>query len=1199
LLLQRVRGEVSEDVWSVVLVGACRLPAPATRAACALLHALTWARTGTTSTGKSLLLNLIGMLSEADESTYASREHKAGTQSFQIRGEPYSLEAIGVIAGLLRDEHGIAADEVQAKLDSIVELRSPPELTPALAAAENLRQKQLAHDKTYAPVADFAFAGKSTFPRFLLPSGTRCGVTTSLSTMNRYGGRYHTFAETYSEDDLRARLHKFLVSERTLWRSPDFSAAVEALDKDETEDRQFNFLAWNACVAQSLALGEGGLDELQIEVYAECTFDEQPDILKSEVCAAAKDIELHEEVQTRLGRFIIYAGRGEHLAIDREFVRHRLEELTSAGAHTRESYILRHLWCFGPWAVLQGGKEVVDAPGTADNTPLHRKQLEDACENADHIILMAPKNVAAPTDTLEVVASNGVLQKFLDPESNLQLTIIHNHEKQCIGLQNFRNRVSEDEAKACQASVNALVKQLKKQSKKTVEELRSMVARRVRVLTVHMLLYAGLKLFPDRDVALTDRDELLKHTQGATLLGLFEGMNLERVCESVEGLQTGPLASARAAVASRIVQAQPRPGGAALRTTANALATLATGERVPGKFTRMWTGILRTLEAQFDTVAQDPPRRVLQEETTAAYAAFCDALDVHFDGAAGEATRECWLRARPRFVKPENVAKAQKAHVLLGNQSSACPYGMDLRSLLCGSLSLPANAVATLMEHVEAALASTADACGTLLKEQLVAIAGHDEAQTALARTLIVQEFAQIEGRSILQEPLAGLSAKFSKTKLTRMLNKEKEQALQAEIACRAPQAAAGDAAGVATLVDDRISALVAAVKTRVKNRMRVLLDELCAEATVALKPNPSRRGGGFRAQPAMVEYVQAACEYVETALDPTDSETRLQALQKLRMRGDDAAARIGQLVQALRAALGDISSLGAAAERYQDAIILFRQLQEQFPSGAALPRPEHLNQQNCRPLPVEPGWRPLNERVTTIAAFKRALATAADVQHMPLVRTALAAQQPVPLRDLDPTEHVEPCDSLWYALAHQLFMTQGTDAAISLKDAVLMRMLQYYGAPQLAERFRTRYFDGVTVKQRVEDLRSGRCAAGLFELVMAANLYNVQVCVWPAAPADPASPKAAASPLLVFHGNRPLPRAYNVVLAGEPVAFCSVVRRKAAGVSWSSRLVEERRFDLLPGEERGLKPAPPQSQSKRVAKEGGSAGVSDKRACS
>jgi hypothetical protein len=77
-----------------------------------------------------------------------------------------------------------------------------------------------------------------------------------------------------------------------------------------------------------------------------------------------------------LGLFEVFAGSGKYLHVDRAYVREMLRDITGSVVISRQSYVYKHVYQFNPSRLLQGGKGFVDAPGTADHTPLHRGHLK-------------------------------------------------------------------------------------------------------------------------------------------------------------------------------------------------------------------------------------------------------------------------------------------------------------------------------------------------------------------------------------------------------------------------------------------------------------------------------------------------------------------------------------------------------------------------------------------------------------------------------------------------------------------------------------------------------------------------------------------------------------------------------------------------------------------------------------------------------
>jgi hypothetical protein len=648
-----------------------------------------------------------------------------------VGAAPYRLEALGVISGLLS---GFTGDGLAAELALRVDMRSPHRLAPEDVDAAVASSRAYAQSSIYEPLEKFAFDGKRAFPRYMHPAGTRFDVTTRLSTADRYGARYHAFGESFTEPEVREKLLAFLLKERALRASPaGYKEAVRALDAEAKAMRLHEFYRWNACVTADMALGDGKLEKTSLNHYERQRVNSLPAVFTAAAEPDASDIVLQDDVAPQLGRFVVYAGRGKHLHIDREYVLGHLHAMTANSK--RQAYIYKKVWAFGPWALLKGGKELVDAPGTGDNAPLHRQHLKNACRDAHHVIMMAGKNLGSPDDVLESMEEFNVLQRFLDPNEKLQLSVVQNHETSCFGLAAFRDRDRNDEDLAKHETINALVSKLCELTDIPMDELRADVESRVRVHTVYTLLYAGLKLFPDRAAAAEDLEEVLRDTQGASLLGLLEGLNLGRVCEVMETLRIGPLANAVATVRARI--SRTSAGGDA----GDVLRVRALNMLKPN-MKEAKAGMRRTLCSEFESRSADAPRSVLDDGITEAFTTFENAMQEHLaaDGAAVRLAHTAWRRARGRFIGDANREKALTALAAAPQQAVAGPRGMDLHNLLC-SFSLPPAVVDELLADVDSALSACEDACCTLVNAQLLALARGDE-QQALVRRLIEQEFA-------------------------------------------------------------------------------------------------------------------------------------------------------------------------------------------------------------------------------------------------------------------------------------------------------------------------------------------------------------------------------------------------------------------------------------------------------------------------
>jgi hypothetical protein len=183
LCTQRTRREVADDVCSTVLVGL-------------------------TSSGKSALLNTALLLTEVDERTYSSREHKANAPRFNLRGSEVRLEAVGIIRDLLLDE-GVKPDDLDAKLAACVHLVQPKLKAEQQARAVKIAaMRERAGSDLYGRVEQYLLntgAGGSDglqLPDFLFHVGDKGEVTTRLATAARYGHQYHVFGHVYTEEEV-------------------------------------------------------------------------------------------------------------------------------------------------------------------------------------------------------------------------------------------------------------------------------------------------------------------------------------------------------------------------------------------------------------------------------------------------------------------------------------------------------------------------------------------------------------------------------------------------------------------------------------------------------------------------------------------------------------------------------------------------------------------------------------------------------------------------------------------------------------------------------------------------------------------------------------------------------------------------------------------------------------------------------------
>ena len=1130
-----------------------------------------------------------------------SKEHQASAAAFKYKDREYRYEALGVIQRLLRDAHPEKGDdEIQDEVDNCVVLDTKTNTAEAEDEERKVTEKLI-----YGRAETMAFDGRSDgMPEFLHHIGSAGGPTTRVSTANRYGAKYHMFHEMQTEDDLRLDLHTFLRRERMLRAAPGgVRVAAAALTTDEREDRNYMFGVWNAAVAEDCVLGIGGASEESIAKYQFAKHGALPSLLTQQHEPQPKDIPLHAEAEALLGKFLLFCGRGERLHSDRRLVREQLKStaLDNESEQVRKIYLLKKVWAFGPWLLLQGGKEIVDAPGSGDLTPLHRRQLRNAIEAADHVILVGEANIAAPVGALQALQDSGALERFR--RGTLQLSMVHNHEKRKLGLANFKQRDLTAEAKAAKNSKGALFSLLMElEGDGDVDDPTDVVTdrinSRVRVLTIYSLLYAGLKLCPARAESVLEPAELqqvLADTQGEKLLALLEGLNLDHVCETLETLSKGPLASARDALRTRLARLDVPTASATLH---GRVADLTAPE--PSRATKTRKDNIRDAISNSYSGTAISPHNKLRDRLQSALSDFHAAVRSDFEG---EATRRLadarWRRARVKLVA--DAAGAQQAHRALQNDEPG-PAGMDLQNALYGNMLLPADAVETLVTAVDDAFNEFVSDCTALLTDQLFVVAGFDVAEQNVAQRTL-REFASVEGRALLMSRASSARAGRlgSRSQLTRQLTAAKVSALQREVGAKTPVPSDNDTAGVATLVETHRARLYTTTLTEFEARTAQIVTGMMLDISRALRP-VTVRPRHARKTPAMDSYIDSALDYMCVMLDPKPSADARKTLTALCARGDEASALLDEVVAALRQAQENASTLGAAMGHSLEILALFRPLYRELGDGPSV-RSMPLHTRNNMPLPN--GVKLVNATAPggQGAAFNSRLAMRGNEQYVTALEGVLATQR-IPLAiPEDGAANVGALDdSLWSVLASQLFHSRdgGGPRAVAarLRTVTLAYMTAHYGNARRAAKFLQEH--GVALATYVEQLRTGDRRAGLLELMHACWVRRVQVCVWVA--------DESATRLLVYHNpgaaHQPGPRAFNIALVNGGDEFKPVVRKRLAdgggGVQWSASegaVTGLHEYHLLPGEQRGMRPVssaalPKRSALKRTASGGRGAGA-------
>jgi hypothetical protein len=1016
-------------------------------------------------------------------------------------------------------------------------------------------------------------------------------------------------------------------------------AVLKGAEIDITDDhaRKEFFCRWNACVVPDQAIGDGLFTDIG-EAFQNFKGGviELPDLFTRDAEPVAADIMLRPDIErcgrcgrqlrlsasvllwrtnarplltriphfirSKLGRFEIYAGGGQFLHADRDYMSAKLKEIS--GKESRQAFIYRQLYQFTPCRLLQGGKAFVDAPGTGDKTPLHRGHLkvrahrpsssrvptggppahagrthdartrlysihackcadlryparsrtQTACEDADHVIAVAKKQLGVGDDTLEVLAEFGVLRRFLLQQC--KLTVLHNHETDnslrgvavfCDGRSERQEHLSVEQdcasstlaalmGQLMQEPAFAQVAEARQQTRaEAYAALRARVIKEVRIQAVYPLTFASLTINPE---AVMDQlhdgervESVLLNTYGAKLLGLLEGLNLERVSDPVSRFVDGPLTDARVAVSARLLQAAAYTGSEVLHDSIERLRRSRRNvQSGPARQLR------RTMYDQFEPVGDNAPRGVLQRSMADALRAFRDAVRPQFDSSTLAATA-AWQAMRDKFCAPAGASaktaalarrRALEAYAAPTN-GDASPRGMDLEDKLLGTFTLTQTMVDTLVGGVTAATDACSMACCGLADALLLRQLEDLEPVEQVRAAQLLDEFRDLYGLAALHTKVnkSVHHIKLTKHKLTLELNKLKKRLLL-ELVCALPvRPSAADPAGVATLVDARLPVLCTRLLADFMGRVQALARTFEADARDALRTEEKRSKGS---KPRGVElYFNGACEYLSTRCDPERHAGLAARLGVLAQRGDEVHERATQVLANLRAACEDPAALDRAAARYLRMLILQRNLYKDFPDGGNIAPPGALCDAQCVALPCA-------------AALLRDVNNQYDAQGdrrgMPSLTATLAALPPgagplVPVADAP--AGATPHGSLWRALSALLFdpvQPVNEHKPDLLRACVLTQLLKYYAPSGPAARFQQRH--GVSVQEYVAQQRDGTPGAGLLELHTAALLYGVQLALWVAPrPGQPAPTK----PLLASPFTPPTERAYALVLEHSTAA--------------------------------------------------------------
>jgi hypothetical protein len=788
--------------------------------------------------------------------------------------------------------------------------------------------------------------------------------------------------------------------------------------------------------------------------------------------------------------------------------------------------------------------------------------MQAACETADHVIAVAEKNLGVGSDTLKVLAEFGVLNRFLNGEC--KLTVLHNLEKNnglrgvaafCNGRPERADQLLTENGNR-KTTFTALMGELQKepayrnalriaggppatpqQVQQAFAALKLRVESEVRIQAVYPLTFASLTLKPDAAASqLHEADkveDVLRNTYGAKLLGLMEGLNLERVTDPVSRLVHGPLEDTLEAVRKRLTQAEAYTGGEALYSLMESLRR--SRRDVQSAAAR---SLRKTMSQQFDPTeyGEDAPRGLLAAGVKRALAAFETVLNPHFRNTDAVA-RTAWLAMRDRFCAPASAAshareaaqaRALEAHTAPTN-GEASPHGMNLEDRLFGMFTVPQAALDALLEGVNNAVDECCDACAERTHEMLLYETEPLPLPEQQRAANLLDEYRSLEGASTLRGKVPQ-HAKFSARTLTVELNKLKKSVLLKVICKKKPTPTASDPAGVATLVDAHLDELMNTLREEFCARVGKLLEDAEQDVCKALQPVQKRSRGTHPR--GMETYYAGASGHIMDRCNPERHVSVATQLSALAQRGDEASARARQVVANLRDACADPDALDRAAATYLRMLILQRTLYRQFADGGfvSTARWEERN-------------LPLSSPAAGMSLLHRHYEVTGNATGMDALRATLLALPPAstgPLQPLpEPPGVDDPRDSLWRALSHQLFTPHSTDPLPPgfvaqpaptvnehnpklLKALVLAHLLKEHSFRSVAARF-SQDHGGQTIQAYVEEQQAGKRGAGLFELQAAAQLYGCQITLWVARHAD--------RPLLTTSLTPLGERAYNLVL--------------------------------------------------------------------
>ncbi|KAK3266270.1 hypothetical protein CYMTET_25093 [Cymbomonas tetramitiformis] len=523
---------------------------------------------GQSGNGKSYLSNILGMLSEVDADTYGDLAKRYRGERPDKNGEVkkgYQPEAKREVKEMLRqrgvpdkdaDKKGVRADDwLKTYL-----VGGDVDMMPSSWVYDSAMQRKAAEEEErsrFAPLRDYCknearFMIDGDLPPFLLPTNIGQGVMTTMFLSINEGQRYHALVGYFTKAELQAQAFEHIM---------DLKDAIEkgrCIQEEEMETFKFKWARHNAIV---------GTD------FEDFDEDEILGVDLGTLPRRKEHVVLCADIAEVAGKFLIKDTPGKYIDIDRMYLREQLQSLLDERDERKRRlrFAVSMIQVFAPWRVLEGGKRLLDAPGTNDVDPFNVAQTERALRSADVIFLLVKQNLSQEAKAnKEPLLRSSASDRILRGECQLAVLQCNESDQQKRGMADFtafsdlpqkgqsgksqydaivrsKEEYNEKESrKIIRDILRAANKDIGKGSKLSDEELKSLIES-VPIGNIYPTTFASLRM--DRrwacsrpDVNAEVIETVLKRTRIPWLLGLIERTNLQAICDSVQKFEQEELA---------------------------------------------------------------------------------------------------------------------------------------------------------------------------------------------------------------------------------------------------------------------------------------------------------------------------------------------------------------------------------------------------------------------------------------------------------------------------------------------------------------------------------------------------------------------------------------------------------------------------------------------------------------------------------